>query len=122
MKKALELRFEDKTVAYYIWCQGCKCAHCFPVTLEYYSYRMKGRTGKLPIWTFSGTLEKPTFSPSLRHYYNKPPNGEEITTCHIIVTNGQIQFCADCPFELKGQTLDLETIPAHYSLPAGVIR
>lgn len=102
---------------YYIWCQGCKCAHFFPVE--------NGKQGQ-KVWGFNGNTERPTFTPSLRHYYNRPASheeagigkaGQEVTTCHIIVTDGKIQFCSDCPFEQKGQTLELEEIPADYGLP-----
>lgn len=100
---------------YYIWCQGCKHVHFFPLA-SHYERRDKPPTKK-PVWTFSGSLELPTFSPSLRCYYTHPESKAEITTCHCIVTGGRIQFCADCQHELKGQTLELEFIPGDYGLP-----
>ncbi len=35
-------------------------------------------------WNFNGDVERPTLSPSVRHYY-KHPDGHEVTTCHYFV-------------------------------------
>lgn len=110
----------------YVWCQGCKHVHFFPTDLRFYDLFEKQPTKK-PIWAFNGDFERPTFTPSLRQYYNRLSShgeraGEEVTTCHNIITEGRIQFCGDSAHELKGQTLDLETIPAEYGLPDDVER
>lgn len=108
MKTKAVARYKDgKLVGYCIWCQGCKCSHFFPTDTE---------VGKGHTWTFSGSLESPTFKPSLRLYYIHPETKAEVTTCHCIVTGGKIQFCGDCEHELKGQTLNLEDIPDSYQL------
>jgi hypothetical protein len=120
MAKCVPHTQQGTLVGYYIWCQGCKCAHYFPVETNLPNVTSPKPTK--PTWTFKGNLERPTFTPSLRHFYHKPAShgeqaGQEVTTCHIVVTDGRIQFCNDCPFALKGQTLDLEEIPADYGLP-----
>jgi hypothetical protein len=52
-------------------------------------------------WTWNGSLERPSFQPSVK---------AEICgkVCHFYVTDGKIQFCTDCTaHQLGGQTLDL---------------
>jgi hypothetical protein len=118
--KAVPLRKGEDVLGYYIWCVGCKHVHFFPTSLKYYeqSERLQ-KAERKPVWNFSGTLDKPTFSPSLREYYWRPPEGTEVTICHIIVTDGRVQFCPDCPHALANQTLELELIPDNYGLPPG---
>jgi hypothetical protein len=118
MKTKVAARYKDGVlVGYVIWCQGCKHAHVFPTDKKYYEgSSIYGPDHKKPIWSFSGTLDKPTFTPSLRCYYTHPETKQEITTCHSIVTDGRIQFCADCQHELKGQILPLEDFPANYEV------
>ena len=117
-------RYKDGLViGVYIWCQGCKHVHLFPTSLAYYdTFDESRKITKKPIWTFNNDFDKPTFTPSLKEYYTHPETKAEITTCHSIVTNGNIQFCADCEHELKNQTLPLEEIPDDYGLPNYVIR
>lgn len=71
-------------VGYAIFCPACKCAHV-----------LDNR------WTFNGNMEKPTFRDSIA-----------INTvgyvCHSYVTDGMIQFLADCTHDLKGQTVPLQ--------------
>jgi hypothetical protein len=33
--------------------------------------------------------------------------------CHTFITDGRVQFLADCTHELARQTLDLPDLPAH---------
>jgi hypothetical protein len=106
MAKCIERRLNGKIIGYYVWCQGCKSAHFFPVSLPHPQH-----------WAFSGTLEKPTFKPSLRHYYTHPETKQQITTCHITITDGIVEYHGDCPFDLKGQKLELQNIPEDYGLP-----
>ena len=117
-KKAVPLKKGDEVLGCYVWCPGCKHVHFFPTSSAYYEQSNCLRSSsRKPVWSFNGNFERPTFSPSLRQYYNKPGTGEEVTTCHNFVTDGKIQFCSDCPHEFKDQTLDLEEIPADYGLP-----
>ncbi len=69
-------------------CPGCKCGHPFTV----------GPNG----WTWNGSLEKPTFKPSLLVNQNMPES-----RCHSFVTEGMIQFLGDCYHPLKGQTVEI---------------
>ena len=52
-------------------------------------------------WQFNGDVERPTFTPSVLERYGD----SEVN--HYFVTDGRIQFLADCTHELAGQTVDL---------------
>lgn len=65
-----------------IQCPGCNEPHSFQV----------GR------WAFNGDTDRPTFSPSLVVAGPGP-------RCHSFVTDGHIQFLADCTHSLVGQTV-----------------
>lgn len=56
-------------------------------------------------WSFNGDMEKPTFSPSLLIYADKHHK-----RCHSFITDGQIQYLADCTHGMAGQTVDLPDI------------
>lgn len=82
-----------------VFCPACQSAHKF-------------RKG---VWTFSGNLEIPTFSPSmlvrgaLRSPTRESLDGSDglYGVCHSFVTNGKIQFLSDCTHTLAGQVVDL---------------
>ena len=85
--KLRELTNEDGTVKTYLfWCPGCRCAHPYEV----------------PRWSFNGSLEKPSFTPSLMCNQH-----DDRTRCHLFVTEGQIIFCSDCHHDLKGRTVEM---------------
>ena len=92
---------EGETVGYMFWCPGCKATHAYAIKV----YRATGN----PVWTFNGNVERPTFTPSLL-YETKRESGEH--RCHIFMTDGRIQFLADCTHELAGQTVDVPDFPA----------
>jgi hypothetical protein len=79
---------------YAFHCPGCGYDHSFTVG--------PGRTEKDHRWTFNGSLDKPTFQPSLLCNKDIPA-----CRCHSFVTDGRIQFLADCWHKLKDQTVDL---------------
>ena len=96
------------------WCPGCDEMHVIP----------DGATG--PKWSFDGNLEKPTFSPSVRHSWNWGPH-EDKETCHYFLTAGVLCFCADSTHKLAGQNVPLPEFPklarqaskaAHWGVPA----
>jgi hypothetical protein len=63
----------------------------------------------LPCWGWNGSLDAPTFSPSIlvRGHDEK---GD--TCCHGFVRDGKIQYLADSTHALAGQTVE---IPDWYS-------
>lgn len=82
------------------WCPGCDGAHM-----------IRTSTPEQPGgWSFNGDVERPTFSPSILVTYNGSDAGvadAPPARCHSFVTEGRIQFLADCTHALAGQTVDL---------------
>lgn len=63
-----------------------------------------------PVWEWNGSMDSPTFSPSLLvQWYdpNRPGTGLN-SVCHSFIKNGRIEFCGDCTHQLKGQKVELE--------------
>lgn len=83
-------------------CPGCKCAHI------YVTARPPGEKG--PIWTFNGSLESPTFSPSLLMNGDEKYKNPTTPRCHLFVENGTIKYCGDCEHELRGKTIPMQDI------------
>jgi hypothetical protein len=76
-------------------CPGCGFCHVFIL-----------KAARGPTWTWNESMDKPTFSPSLKNTWDEgDPPVEKI--CHLIVVDGQIQFCADCWHELRGKTVPI---------------
>lgn len=71
---------------YFFHCPGCQRSHGFHV----------------PRWSWNGSFEKPTFTPSLLCDSDTPER-----RCHSFVTDGRIQFLTDCHHALAGRTVDL---------------
>jgi hypothetical protein len=78
-------------------CPGCNRRH---------GYRIKG-TG--PVWDWNGSMDRPTFSPSLLVTY-PALEGIPQRTCHLFLTDGKIQFLSDCHHALAGQTFQLPAV------------
>ena len=75
---------------YLFHCPGCGNSHPFEVECA-----ERG-------WTWNGSMDRPTFTPSLLCNPGLPEN-----RCHSFVTDGRIQFLSDCHHALAGQTVDL---------------
>ena len=82
-------------LAYAFYCPGCEMDHW--VTIKCKNF-MEAE------WSYSGTLDKPTFNPSIVTTYGI----DDKEKCHIYVRNGQIQFLGDCTHKLAGQTVSME--------------
>jgi hypothetical protein len=78
-------------------CKGCGHVHAFTVGPQ-----NDAEGHQRPRWTWNGSLVIPTFSPSLLCNKDTPS-----LRCHSFVTDGKIQYLADCWHALKGQTIDL---------------
>lgn len=76
----------DGVESYSFHCPGCKFGHRFEVG--------NGR------WQFNGNLQRPTFTPSLISITTEP-------ICHLVMTDGKIQFLSDCKHELAGQKVEV---------------
>jgi len=76
-------------------CPGCGHAHgVYP--------KSTGNPQGGPSWDWNGSMEKPTFSPSIL------AQGEY--RCHSYVRDGKIQYLTDCSHWLAGQTIELPEI------------
>ena len=75
------------------FCKGCDQPH----SVQY-------GAGPGPCWGFNGNLEKPTFTPSVLVSWHE---GSVKKVCHSFVTDGHIQYLADCTHILAGKTVDL---------------
>lgn len=86
----------DNGTMLWFWCPGCDCQH---------AARVESSAGKA-CWTWNGSEEKPTLSPSLLTNSRAPEK-----RCHCFVRDGQIQFLNDCDHALRGQTVPLPDLP-----------
>jgi hypothetical protein len=75
----------DQTL-YVFHCPGCGYGHPFEV----------------PRWSWNGSMDRPTFIPSL--WCNK---SDPASSCHSVVTDGKIRFLDECFHNLKGQTVEI---------------
>jgi hypothetical protein len=97
----------------YFKCPACRFVHGVRVTAP-----------KTELWQWNGNVEKPTFSPSLlmqRETWTPPVTPENLaewrrqpweqvkvpSVCHSFITDGRIQFLADCTHAMAGQTVDI---------------
>ena len=85
----------------WIWCPGCDEAH---------TLRVVSHDGK-HAWTWNGSLEAPTFSPSLRVTIRYGEKGKPSRVCHSFIKDGKIQFLGDCFHDLKNTTVPLPDLP-----------
>lgn len=81
-------------------CPGCGYDHPFHVAPQRREPRADGSPA--PLWEWNGSIESPTFSPSLLVFGMEPSK-----RCHSFVKDGQIQFLDDCFHDLKNQTVEI---------------
>lgn len=83
------------------WCPGCDSSHQIAVG-----------AGPGPRWSWNGDVHKPTFTPSIRTWWDEPsdvPGEDEDRSkdrphvCHSYVTDGVIDFLGDCTHALRGK-------------------
>lgn len=79
------------------FCPGCECDHGVWV-------RPNKNILTDSCWTWNGSMDKPTFSPSI---LVQTSYKDVQKVCHSFVKNGQIQYLSDCTHKLAGQTIDL---------------
>lgn len=87
----------DKLIQFY--CPGCQRSHAIQSGSDFG-----------PNWTWNGSLDRPTFTPSVLVTYDGKDAGigrAPPAVCHSFVTDGRIQFLTDCTHALAGQTVDL---------------
>lgn len=94
---------------YFHWCPACEEMHQLPDS-----------------WSFDGNLEFPTFTPSFKHSgvktinvngewtgeWERDENGKPVPfICHYVLTNGILNFCADCTHSMAGTSTPLPELP-----------
>lgn len=84
---------EKKHVGYGFYCPGCECYHMA------WTQHPNGVGAQ---WSFNGSVDKPTFQPSILNTY---PDGR---VCHLYVREGKIEYLSDCFHDLAGQTIEME--------------
>lgn len=91
-------------------CQGCDTLHSVCV-------KAGPLYGSGPVWGYNGSLEMPTFTPSVLFWLEHRADEDEeerkyvdSRRCHTFITDGRVQFLGDCGHALAGQTLDLPDI------------
>jgi hypothetical protein len=81
------------------WCPACGCAHAV------------WTTGRVK-WTFNGDLDKATFEPSLMISGGGSFNEDGVwrlkPACHVVVTNGILNYQLDSGHKLAGQSIPME--------------
>lgn len=78
-------QLDDHTFA--LWCPACEDIHVIGEE-----------------WEFKGTLEKPTFHPSVYRW-------EPEYICHFFIVEGQLLFLPDCSHKYADMTLRMPKLP-----------
>jgi uncharacterized protein YlaI len=109
LKKLSPLLGEQPNGCILFMCPACDHVHSLPIEGRY--------TGPHDKWTWNGNVDKPTFAPSVRAWYDRPAHdGRPARTyvCHSFVREGRIEYLSDCTHRLAGQTVDLIPLPEEY--------
>lgn len=85
MAKIQKIEGRDRFV---FQCPGCEYLHTFSSA-----------------WEYNGDSENPTVRPSILI-----TGTGDIKRCHLYITDGKIQFLADCDHALAGKTIDMVEI------------
>ena len=96
----------DTDVRMVFYCPGCKREHAYRIQ------EADKPVGGGPIWSWNGSYEKPTFSPSLLNHEVKADPGDPhpefaLPRCHLFINNGMIDYCGDCTHELAGRQVPM---------------
>jgi hypothetical protein len=93
-------------IRHHYWCPGCDSLHGIAIR----PHTQDNGAG----WEFTGTLERPTYSPSQLTTWNRWKGDgvePEKFVCHTFIREGRIEFLNDCTHALKGQTVALPPLP-----------
>jgi hypothetical protein len=85
---------------YVFTCPGCGYDHPFYIVPQSRENRPDGTPA--PLWQWNGSMDKPTFTPSLLCNKDFPES-----RCHLFMTDGKIQFLNDCFHSLAGRTVEI---------------
>lgn len=90
------------------WCEGCKEAHLIEVDIPH------GYTAHDPIRRFNGSINLPTFYPSL--LVTSIDGNNDRRVCSYYVTEGHIAYLPETTHHLSGLAVELPDFPA-YKIP-----
>ena len=93
-KKLVKMDTEDAQYGFH--CPGCRGPQMIP-------------TAGPKAWGFNGSLEAPTFTPSILSTRTYGYSNEKLV-CHSFVRDGKIEFLSDCTHSLAGQTVELKDV------------
>lgn len=93
----------DKVKLYHPGVYGFECPACGFL----HAYHTEGYEHEGPLWSFNGSLQKPTFSPSLLVKWEE--NGVK-KFCHLWIEDGVIRFPSDNEHRLSGQSFEMKDI------------
>ncbi len=97
--KLLPIEDNGVIVAYLFDCPGCGDCHA--------PYIRPHKAPNGASWDWNGSLDKPTFSPSILTRVELRQTPTQIKICHSFVREGMIQFLSDSTHALAGQTVEL---------------
>ena len=103
------------------YCPGCQCHHGPLVD-----------PAQKPCWEWNGSLDSPTFHPSILVRATVPLTDDEVDrimagekiepkplVCHSFVRDGHIEYLADFSHHLAGQTVEIPDVDEPVWLSAG---
>jgi len=91
---------EGRTTGYKAFCPGCGFSHSVYTALPNPAKMKHG---------FNGSMNEPTFEPSVMVRWTYGPNKVE-KRCHSYIVNGTWQFLNDCTHSLKGRTVKMKEV------------
>jgi hypothetical protein len=99
-------RPDGAPIQYLFFCPGCQSCHSF-IVHPWRRQKFNSLTRKYDdvgagfVWAFNGNMENPTFTPSLRYPIDHN-NFNGPNRCHLILTDGWINYCHDCIHNMGG--------------------
>lgn len=101
-----EFKSDGKHIAaYFVYCPACLRAHRFIVENE---------QDPKHIWVFDGSMEAPTFNPSLLVESGGFAPGSKDEICHSYLQEGIWKFQQDSTHHLAGQAVPMIDFPPNY--------
>lgn len=101
----MKVRLIDNGARLWFECPGCGENHGITIARDGVPH---------PCWTWNGSFDKPTLSPSVLssgfRFKTREGSESEPYVCHSWVRDGLIQFLGDCTHALAGQTVPLPEI------------
>lgn len=92
----------ETEISYMFDCPACGISH---------SARVQAQRPGVPMWTWNGSLDRPTFHPSLKVQWARRQGEEQVPVlCHFFVVDGRIQYLNDCTHEMAGKTVELPEV------------